>query len=148
MKNTTEAINKLARRFPFTKDRNIVLTNGMEHHSNDLPWRTNANTIHIGLTPNGQLDVMDFKTKIEQYANQIALVAITGASNVTGFINPIHHLAESAHSVGAQIIVDCAQVAPHRKIEMLPPDDPKHLDYVTISGHKMYAPLGTGALIG
>ncbi len=148
VKNTTEAINKLARRFPFTKDRNIVLTSGMEHHSNDLTWRTNANTIHIGLTPNGQLDVMDFKAKIEQYANQIALVAITGASNVTGFINPIHHLAESAHSVGAQIIVDCAQLAPHRKIEMLPPDDPKHLDYVTISGHKMYAPLGTGALIG
>ena len=148
VKNTTEAINKLARRFPFTKDRNIVLTSGMEHHSNDLPWRTNANTIHIGLTQNGQLDVMDFDAKIEQYANQVALVAITGASNVTGFINPIHHLAEIAHTVGAQIVVDCAQLAPHRKIEMLPPDDPKHLDYVAISGHKMYAPLGTGALIG
>jgi selenocysteine lyase/cysteine desulfurase len=49
-KNTTEAINKLARRFPFTKERNIVLTSGMEHHSNDLPWRANAHTIHIRLT--------------------------------------------------------------------------------------------------
>ncbi len=148
VKNTTEAINKLARRFSFTKDRNIVLTSGMEHHSNDLPWRTNANTIHIGLTQNGQLNLQDFKAKIEKYTNQVALVAITGASNVTGYINPIHELAESAHSVGAQIVVDCAQLAPHRNIEMLPQEDPKHLDYVTISGHKMYAPLGTGALIG
>jgi len=148
VKNTTEAINKLARRFPFTNDRNIVLSSGMEHHSNDLPWRTNANTIHIGLTQDGQLDILDIEAKIEQYANQVALVAITGASNVTGYINPIHHLAECAHAVGAQIVVDCAQLAPHRKIDMLPPDNPKHFDYVAISGHKMYAPLGTGALIG
>jgi len=147
-KNTTEAINKLARRFPITDKRSIVLTSGMEHHSNDLPWRSVANTIHTRLTPDGQLDEADFDTKLNNYQDKIALVAISGASNVTGYINPIHRLAEKTHAVGAQIIVDCAQLAPHRKIEMGALDDPAHLDYVTISAHKLYAPFGTGVLIG
>jgi selenocysteine lyase/cysteine desulfurase len=47
-KNTTEGINKLARRFPFTPERDVVLTSGMEHHSNDLPWRKMAHTVHVG----------------------------------------------------------------------------------------------------
>ncbi|MDI6695438.1 MAG: aminotransferase class V-fold PLP-dependent enzyme [Anaerolineales bacterium] len=147
-KNTTEAINKLARRFPFTSQRNLVLTTGMEHHSNDLPWRSAAEVIHVGLTPDGQLDEAKFDAQLEANARRVALVAVTGASNVTGFINPIHRLAEKAHAVGAQILVDCAQLAPHRKVEMRPLDDPAHLDYVAISAHKMYAPYGVGALVG
>ncbi|HZU86831.1 MAG TPA: aminotransferase class V-fold PLP-dependent enzyme, partial [Anaerolineaceae bacterium] len=70
------------------------------------------------------------------------------ASNVTGYLNPVRRLAEKAHAAGAQIAVDCAQFAPHRKVEMLSLDNPSHYDYVTISAHKMYAPYGTGALIG
>lgn len=147
-KNTTEAINKLAKRFPFTKNRNIVLTSGMEHHSNDLPWRGVARTIHVALTTEGKLDEADFDEKLSRYANQVALVAITGASNVTGYINPIHRLARKTHAVGAQILADCAQLAPHRSVNMGSLDDPEHLDYVTISAHKMYAPFGTGALVG
>jgi cysteine desulfurase/selenocysteine lyase len=59
-KNTTEAINKLAHRYPFTPERNVVITSGMEHHSNDLPWRNKAITIHVGLTAEGRLDESDF----------------------------------------------------------------------------------------
>jgi selenocysteine lyase/cysteine desulfurase len=147
-KNTTEAINKLARRFPFNSQRDIVLTSGMEHHSNDLPWRAAAQVIHVGLTPDGRLDEPDFDEQLSRYASRVALVALTGASNVTGFINPIHRLASKAHAAGAMFLVDCAQLAPHRKIDMLPLDDPEHLDFITISAHKMYAPFGTGALIG
>ena len=147
-KNTTEAINKLARRFPFDHQRNLVLTSGMEHHSNDLPWRAATPVIHVRLTPDGQLDEGDFDTQLSKYGNQIALVALTGASNVTGFINPIHRLAEKAHAAGAMFLVDCAQLAPHRKIDMLPLDDPAHLDFISLSAHKMYAPFGTGAIIG
>lgn len=147
-KNTTEALNKLARRFPFTSERNVVLTSGMEHHSNDLPWRQAAETVYVQLTPDGRLDEDDFDRKLAKYGSQLALVAISGASNVTGFMNPIHRLAEKAHAAGAQIAVDCAQLAPHRRIDMRPLDDPAHLDYVAISAHKMYAPYGTGALIG
>jgi cysteine desulfurase/selenocysteine lyase len=147
-KNTTEAINKLARRFPFDRKRNIVLSSGMEHHSNDLPWRAAAQVIHVHLTPDGQLDEDDFDSQLSKHADRVALVAITGASNVTGFITPIHRLAEKAHTAGALILVDCAQLAPHREIDMLPLDQPAHLDFITISAHKMYAPFGTGALVG
>ncbi len=148
VKNTTEAINKLARRFPFSAERNIVLTSGMEHHSNDLPWRANTQTIHISLTKDGRLDEGDFEQLLEKYAGRVALVAITGASNVTGFLNPIYQMAEKAHQAGALIAVDCAQLAPHRKVTMRPLKDPGHLDFVTISAHKMYAPFGSGALVG
>jgi selenocysteine lyase/cysteine desulfurase len=147
-KNTTEAVNKLARRYPFTSKRNVVLTTGMEHHSNDLPWRAAASTVHIALTPDGRLDENDFDTQLERYRDSVALIAITGASNVTGFLNPVHRLAEKAHAAGAMIMVDCAQFAPHRKVDMRPLTDPAHLDFITISAHKMYAPFGTGALIG
>jgi selenocysteine lyase/cysteine desulfurase len=147
-KNTTEAINKLAHRFPFTTERNVVLTSGMEHHSNDLPWRSAAQVVHIRLSPDGRLDEENFDEQLKRYAERVALVAITGASNVTGFLNPIHRLATKAHSVGAHILADCAQLAPHRKVNMLSIDDPGHLDYVSISAHKLYAPFGTGALIG
>jgi len=147
-KNTTEAINKLARRFPFDPKRNIVLTSAMEHHSNDLPWRAATQVIHVRLTPDGRLDEDDFDAQLSRHADKVALVALTGASNVTGFINPIHRLAGKAHAVGALLLVDCAQFAPHRKIDMLPLDHPEHLDFITISAHKMYAPFGTGALIG
>ncbi|MCB0002168.1 MAG: aminotransferase class V-fold PLP-dependent enzyme, partial [Anaerolineae bacterium] len=65
-----------------------------------------------------------------------------------GFLQPIHRLARKAHAAGAQILVDAAQLAPHRQVDMKPDGDPEHLDFVTISAHKMYAPFGTGALIG
>jgi cysteine desulfurase/selenocysteine lyase len=147
-KNTTEAINKLANRFPFSSTRDVVLTSGLEHHSNDLPWRDAARTVHVGLTPEGWLDEADFDAQIERYQDRLALVAITGASNVTGYLPDIHRLAEKAHAAGAQILVDCAQLAPHRAVEMRRLSDPAHLDYVAISAHKMYAPFGTGALVG
>ncbi len=147
-KNTTEAINKLARRFPFPEERNVVLTTAMEHHSNDLPWRAQTEVVHIGLLPDGHLDLADFDAQLAQYADRVALVAVTGGSNVTGFINPIHDLAEKAHAAGALFMADCAQLAPHRQVRMLPLDDPRHLDFVSISAHKMYAPYGTGALVG
>jgi selenocysteine lyase/cysteine desulfurase len=147
-KNTTEAINKLARRFPFPPGRDVVLVSQMEHHSNDLPWRAAAEVIHVGVAPDGSLDEDDFDACLERCRGRVALVAVTGGSNVSGFLNPVHRLAEKAHAAGAQILVDCAQLAAHRRVEMLPADDPRCLDYVTLSAHKLYAPYGTGALVG
>jgi cysteine desulfurase / selenocysteine lyase len=147
-KNTTESLNKLANRYPFKKERDIVLVSAMEHHSNDLPWRSAAKVVHINLTREGRLDENDFDEKLEQFADRLALVAITGASNVTGFLNPIHRLAQKTHAAGAEIVVDCAQLAPHRAVRMLSLSDSAHLDYVAISAHKMYAPFGAGALVG
>lgn len=147
-KNTTEAINKLARRFPFSAEKDVVIISPMEHHSNDLPWRSVARVLHVKMLPDGRLDEADFDALLAQYAGRVALVAVSGASNVTGVLNPIHRLAEKTHAAGAQIFVDCAQLAPHRQVVMGALDDPQHIDYTAISAHKMYAPFGTGALVG
>lgn len=146
-KNSTEALNKLAYRFPFQPD-SVVITTQLEHHSNDLPWRKHADVRHVRALANGRFDEDHFDHLLAQYAGRVALVAVTGASNVSGFLQPIHRLARKAHAVGAMILVDAAQLAPHRRVDMRPDDDPEHLDFVVLSGHKMYAPFGTGALIG
>jgi selenocysteine lyase/cysteine desulfurase len=146
-KNTTEALNKLAYRFPLEKD-DVVLVSMLEHHSNDLPWRAQAKVVRIGIDESGRLDEEDFDRKLAQHAGRVKLVAVTGAANVTGYLPDIYRLARKAHAAGAQILVDAAQLAPHRPVNMGDLHDPAHLDYVTISAHKMYAPFGTGALIG
>ncbi len=146
-KNTTEAINKLARRFPLEAE-DVVLCSLLEHHSNDLPWRQRAQLVHVAVDDEGRLDEEDYDRLLREYAGRVKLVAISGASNVTGYLPPVHRLAEKAHAAGAKILVDAAQMAPHRVVRMLPDDDPGHLDFVVLSAHKMYAPYGTGALIG
>jgi selenocysteine lyase/cysteine desulfurase len=147
VKNSTEAINKAARRIPLSPD-DVVLVSLMEHHSNDLPWRPQATVIHAAVTQQGELDLEDMRQKFAEHGKRIRLLAITGASNVTGAINPIHELAELAHSYGARILVDAAQLAPHRAIKIRPAGDPGHIDFLVASAHKMYAPFGAGVLIG
>jgi cysteine desulfurase / selenocysteine lyase len=146
-KNTTEAINRLAAVFPF-QPGDMVLTTAMEHHSNDLPWRARAQVLHAETLPDGALDLDDFQSKLEQHAGKIRLVTVTGASNVTGFLPPIHDLAELAHRHGAMILADCAQLLPHRKVDMGPIGSPRRLDFIAFSAHKIYAPLGSGGLVG
>ncbi len=146
-KNATEAINKLAYRFPLSPD-SVVITTQLEHHSNDLPWRGRTKVVHVKATYDGRFDENHFDQLLDQYGHRVALVTVTGASNVTGYLQPIHRLARKAHAVGARILVDAAQLAPHRQVNMKPDDDPEHLDFVVLSAHKMYAPFGTGALIG
>jgi len=146
-KNTTEAINKLARRYPLLPE-DVVLCSLMEHHSNDLPWRRQASLVHIAVHDDGSLDEDDLDRLLRRHAGRVRLVAISGASNVTGHLNPIHRLAEKAHAAGARILVDAAQLAPHRAINMRADGDAGHIDFLALSAHKMYAPYGTGALIG
>ena len=147
VKNATEAINKLARRLELRPD-DIVVTTLMEHHSNDLPWRPRAQVKYVGLREDGSLAVEDVARLLERYRGRVKLVALTGASNVTGFIPPIYDIAETAHRYGARVLVDCAQLAPHRAIDVGAVGDPRSLDFVALSAHKMYAPFGSGALIG
>lgn len=146
-KNTSEAVNKLAFRLPLAPD-DVVFVSLLEHHSNDLPWRARAQVVHIGADAAGRLDEDHFDRLLAQHAGRVRLVAVTGGSNVTGHMPDVHRLARKAHAAGARILVDCAQLAPHRPIDIGSPGDPGHLDYVTLSAHKMYAPFGTGALIG
>ncbi len=139
-KNTTESINKLAHRIDFASD-DIVLRSIMEHHSNDLPWRLNTNVEYININSYGGLDLDHLDQLLAKFSHRIRLIAISGASNVTGYLNPIHEIAKKAHVIGAEIFVDAAQLAPHRKIEMRSLDDHSHIDYLALSAHKMYGPL-------
>ena len=146
-KNATEAINKLAHRFPFEKD-DVVVTTVMEHHSNELPWRRVARVVHVGVRPDGRVDEEELAGTLARHRGRVRLLAVTGASNVTGYVNPVHSWARLAHEAGAQILVDAAQLAPHRPIDMRAQEDPEHLDYIAFSAHKMYAPFGIGVLVG
>ena len=102
----------------------------MEHHSNELPWRGRAQVVRAGLLPDGRLDEEHLDFLLARHAERVALLTVSGASNVTGFVQPVHRLAAKAHAVGARILVDAAQWAPHRPIDVRPADDPEHLDYI------------------
>ena len=147
VKNTTEAINKLAHHIKLNFSEGMVLSTFMEHHSNDLPWRTKFKVDYITVDQYGRLQLEDLENKLIKYKGQVKLVAITGASNVTGYKNPIHKAATIAHKYGALIFVDGAQLVPHAVVDMMPHDSPEHIDFLAFSGHKMYAPFGTGVLI-
>jgi len=148
VKNTTEAINKLAHRFCHANKKCVILSSDMEHHSNDLPWRDQYTVDYISIDANGNLSLKDLEKKLIKYKGNVKLVTVTGASNVTGIINPIYEIAALTHRYGSKIVVDGAQLIPHIPFNMRPSNPKEHIDYLVFSGHKMYAPFGVGVLIG
>lgn len=149
VKNATEAINKLAYRLAQARDRrDIIISTVMEHHSNDLPWRSKFRMLYVDVDDSGRLLLDDLKKKLRLSRGRVRLVTVTGASNVTGHINHLAEIADLAHQNGAEIMVDGAQMAPHLPVYMKGSAGSGSLDYLAFSGHKMYAPFGTGVLIG
>lgn len=146
LKNTTECINKLSYRLQCKLQDKVVLTTYMEHHSNMLPWRK-YETDFIEVDGSGRLCLTDLEFKLRLYDGKVGLVCVTGASNVTGYKNPIHKIARLCHKYGAKILVDGAQLIPHCTFDMKPINSPEHIDFIVFSAHKMYAPFGIGALI-
>jgi len=145
--NTTDSINKLVSILHLEPD-DIVITSMIEHHSNDLPWRRKVNLVRLNMLPDGNLDLDDLTNKLNKYGNKVKLVTLSGASNVTGLMPPIYQIAEIVHKFGSKLLVDCAQLIAHRRIKMGKVGSPQRLDFIVFSGHKMYAPYGSGALIG
>jgi cysteine desulfurase/selenocysteine lyase len=148
VKNTSEAINKLSYRLYHRNRKSVVLSTHMEHHSNDLPWRSKYNVDYVNIDENGRLSMNDLEKKLRKYKREVALVTVTGASNVTGYKNPIHDISELVHKFDAKIMVDAAQLIGHSCVDMKPDDSLQHIDYLAFSAHKMYAPFGAGVLIG
>jgi selenocysteine lyase/cysteine desulfurase len=146
-RNTTESINHIARKLQLDVG-DVVITTMMEHHSNDLPWRRAGQVVHVQLNRHGGVDEADLRDQLERYRGRVALLAVTGASNVTGLLNPVHTWAEWVHEAGGMVLVDAAQLAAHRPISLRPASDPGHLDFIAFSGHKVYAPFGAGVLVG
>jgi cysteine desulfurase/selenocysteine lyase len=146
VKGTTDALNRIAAEQARLDGRQVLVTE-MEHHADLLPWRHRSGHVMVGLSADGHIDLAAIERALKQGEGKIGLVAVCGASNVTGFVTPIHEVAELAHRNGALVSVDAAQLAPHHRIDILPADDPGHLDFVSLSGHKMYAPYGAGVLV-
>jgi len=146
--NTTDAINRLCCSLS-RNEGEVVLTTVMEHHSNLLPWRFSGRIDYVNIHPlDGSLDIEHLESKLREHAGKVKLVAVTGASNVTGFISPIREIAAITHHYGARLLVDAAQLIAHRPVSMGTPKDPECIDFLVFSGHKMYAPFGSGVLIG
>ena len=137
VRNTTEAINVLAAALPAGSR---VLTSPVEHHANMLPWRRHdVRMLPFTRSPEELLEAAERALR----AGRVDLLAVTGASNVTGEIWPLAELAELAHRHGAELFADAAQLAAHHPIDMAG----SGVDHLALSGHKLYAPFGAGALI-
>jgi cysteine desulfurase / selenocysteine lyase len=142
--NTTSALDMTA--WFMREVDGITLVSMMEHHSNDLPHRHRSKVLHFGVNPDGTLDMNDLENKLKN--NKVKLVAVTAASNVTGFLTDIHKIAKLAHENGARILLDAAQLLAHKKIDVKPNNDPEHIDFLAAAGHKAYAPFGSAFLFG
>lgn len=139
-RNTTDSLNLIARSLPADT---AVVTLDLEHHANLLPWR-NGTVTHLPTPRRTSGIAAAFDDALADVRSEHAVVAITGASNVTGEILPIAEIAAVAHRHGARVVLDAAQLAPHRKIDMAR----LGVDYLALSGHKLYAPFGAGVLVG
>lgn len=131
-RNTTDSLNLLAACVP---GDTVVLD--VEHHANFLPWQRRGRRV---VAAADTVEETIRRLVAELCAKPAALLAVTGASNVTGEVLPLARLAEIAHQCGARILVDAAQLAPHRRISLRECG----IDYLAFSGHKLYAPFGAG----
>ncbi|WP_190823033.1 cysteine desulfurase [Saccharopolyspora pogona] len=157
-KNATEGINLVAyamsnaatsgaeaERFRLGPGDEVVVTE-MEHHANLVPWqqlceRTGATLRWFGVTDEGRLDLADVDGLITERAK---VVAFTHQSNVLGTVNPTEQLVSRAHQVGALVVLDACQSAPHAPVDF----KALGVDFAVFSGHKMLGPSGVGVLYG
>lgn len=147
-KGTTEGINLVAYALTnqIKKDDEIIISY-LEHHSNIVPWqmlceRTGAKLRVIPMDENGilQIDVLD-----SWLSEKTKVVSVNQVSNALGIINPIEKIIEKTRQLSnAYVLIDGAQSSPHFKIDVQKLD----CDFFVFSGHKMYAPMGTGILYG
>ena len=153
--NTTESINFVAEYLTGEKETDIepvVLITDLEHSSNDLPWRQiqGWQVNRLPVNKFGFWDLATLEKTLSEYNGQkiygqkrIRMVAISGASNVLGSCNNLEETSRIVHLFGARLLVDGAQLVAHREINI----DKSNIDYFVFSGHKIYAPFGSGVLI-
>ena len=143
--NTTDGLNKLASALIESED-DIVLATRIEHHANDLSWRERCKVVYAEVDELGRIKYEDIEKLLEE--NNVKYVAVTAASNVTGYVTDVHRVAKMAHEHGAKIIVDGAQIVSHRAFSMLGETEEENIDFFVFSAHKMYSPYGGGAVVG
>ncbi|WP_329623950.1 aminotransferase class V-fold PLP-dependent enzyme [Streptomyces sp. NBC_01255] len=140
-RSTTDSLNLLARAVPAGCEVFVFET---EHHASLLPWQDARVTyLNAPRTPAQAVETLE-RALADRDPYGPALVCVTGASNVTGELWPVKELAAAAHAHGARIVLDAAQLAPHHPVSVQELD----VDWVAFSGHKLYAPFGSGVLAG
>ncbi len=147
-KGCTESVNLVAQSFarPMLRPGDEILLTELEHHSNIVPWQlvaqaTGAKVVAARIHDNGELDLEDFKSKLNANTK---IVAFTHISNALGTILPAKELTAMAHAVGATVLIDGAQSGPHAAIDV----QDIGADFYVLSIHKMYGPTGVGVLFG
>ncbi len=153
--NTTESINLAAESFSRESEDGIepvVVNTFLEHSSNDLPWRLipGNSLVRLAINEKGFIDLKDLEALLKSHNKEllhgkkrIRLVTVSGASNVLGICNNLEEISRIVHQYGARLLVDAAQMAAHRKLDL----KEWGIDYLALSAHKIYAPFGTGVLV-
>ena len=146
-RGTTESVNLVAYSFlrPTLKPGDEILVSRMEHHANIVPWQlvaaeTGATVVPAPITETGELDVDGMVALMNA---RTRLVGLTHVSNALGTINPVKRIIDAANSRGIPSLIDGSQAAPHFKVDVAALD----CDFYVLTGHKLFAPTGTGALI-
>ena len=151
-RNTTDSANLLSSCLP---EGTEVIAFAVEHHANMLPWRRHGvRYLPIPRSPDEVAPALEAALRAASAGGNgratggsrpaTALVAVTGASNVTGELWPVREITRVAHAHGARVFVDAAQLAPHIPVDVAAWE----VDYLAMSGHKLYAPYGAGVLVG
>ncbi|MEU3016055.1 aminotransferase class V-fold PLP-dependent enzyme [Nocardiopsis sp. NPDC007018] len=145
VRGTTDAVNLLARAVP---EGCTVVVFASEHHASLLPWEHPASrageVVRLPLPASPEAAVTSARAALAAAPEGPRLLCVTAASNVTGEIWPVEELVEAAHAEGARVVVDAAQYVPHLPFSL----SGTGADYVALSGHKLYAPFGSGVLAG
>lgn len=146
-RGTTESINLVAYSFlrPILQPGDEILVSRMEHHANIVPWQlvaadTGAKVVPAPITDTGELDV---EGMVALMSARTRLVGLTHVSNALGTINPVKRIVDAANSRGIPTLIDGSQAAPHFKVDVAA----LGCDFYVLTGHKLFAPTGTGALI-
>ncbi len=148
VRGTTEGVNLVAISLGWNhfKPGDEILVSTMEHHSNIVPWqlvaqRTGAVVREVPISDRGELDLEAFEGMLSERTKMVSLVHV---SNGLGTINPVKKVCEMAHAVGALVLIDGAQSAPHLPIDV----QDIGCDFFVCSGHKMLGPTGVGIFYG
>lgn len=148
VRNTTEALNLIAYSYGLEnlKKGDEIVLSVYEHHSNLVTWqyvakKTGAVLKYVYMNENHELDMDMYRNTLSE---KTKLVALAGASNTVGGVIDVKEVTRLAHEVGAVVSIDAAQLAPHIKMDVQDWD----VDFISFSGHKMYAPMGIGVLYG
>jgi cysteine desulfurase / selenocysteine lyase len=142
--NTTSSLDLVSH--IFSNIPGDYVTTVIEHHSNDLPHRNRGIVHRVNIDENATLSYDHLEEILQN--NNVKLVAVTAASNVTGYVPDVHKIARLTHDNNAKILLDGAQRMAHMEIDVKEKDHPEHIDFLAAGGHKMYSPFGSSFIIG